>query len=117
MSISKAVNCMKLSTEIFGSVIVIHAPEELNEDNSEQLERFLTSRERQNVIFDLDGTEAVDSAALNALLDIQDVLREMQGDLKIYTSNSVNQTILRITRLDQQLEVFESIIDAVKSFK
>ena len=107
---------MKLSTEIFGSVIVVHAHEELNEENSEQLERFLTSRERQNVIFDLDGTEAIDSVALNVLLDVQDSLREIQGELKIYTSNNVNQTILRITRLDQQLEVFESIIDAVKSF-
>ena len=107
---------MKLSTEIFGSVIVIHAPEELNEDNSEQLERYLTSRERHNVIFDLDGTEAIDSVALSTLLDVQDTLRELQGDLKIYTSNNVNRTILRITRLDQQFEVFESIIDAVKSF-
>ena len=38
------------------------------------------------------------------------------GDLKISTSNAANRKILEITRLDQQLEVFDSVIDAVKSF-
>ena len=40
----------------------------------------------------------------------------MQGDLKIATSNKANRKILEITRLDEQLEVFDTVIDAVKSF-
>jgi hypothetical protein len=40
----------------------------------------------------------------------------MQGDLKISTSNASNHKILEITRLDQQLEVYESVLEAVRSF-
>jgi len=47
----------------------------------------------------------------------QESLRGIEGDLKISTANQVNRTILEITRLDQQLEVFDSVIDAVKSFQ
>ena len=38
------------------------------------------------------------------------------GEVKIATTNSANRKILEITRLDQHLEVFDSVIDAVKSF-
>jgi len=107
---------MNLPTEIFGNVVVIHTPEELSDDKSEQLEGFLTSLERSKVIVDLDGTETFDSLGLAALLNAQETLRELDGDLKIATSNKVNRKIFEITRLDQQLEVFDSVIDAVKSF-
>ena len=107
---------MKLPTEVFGQVVVVHTPEELGEDLAAQLESYLTTLERTRVIVDLDGTEAIDSAGLTALLNSQDSLRELQGDLRISTKNNVNRKILEITRLDEQLEVFESVIEAVKSF-
>ena len=107
---------MKLPTEIFGEVVVVHTPEELSDDVAHQLEQFLTSLERSRVIVEMDSTETVDSAGLTALLNAQEILRALQGDLKISTTNQVNRKILEITRLDQQLEVFESVIDAVKSF-
>jgi len=107
---------MKLPTEIFGNVVVVHTPEELGADTALLLENFLTSQERSNVIVDLDGTETVDSGGLEALLNAQEALRALQGDLKISTSNVANRKILEITRLDQQLEVFDTVIDAVKSF-
>lgn len=107
---------MKLPTEVFGDVVVVHTPEELGADTAMQLESFLTSQERANVIVDLDGSETIDSGGLEALLGAQESLRELTGDLKIATSNPANRKILEITRLDQQLEVFETVIDAVKSF-
>lgn len=107
---------MKLPTEIFGEVIVVHTPEELGGDTIRQVEAYLTSLDRSNVVVDLDGTESLESAGLEALLNAQEVLRGLLGDLKITTSNSANRKILELTRLDQQLEVFDSVIDAVKSF-
>jgi len=107
---------MKLPTEIFGDVAVVHTPEELGADSSVHLERFLTSQERSNIIVDLDGSETIDSGGLEALLNAQEALRTLNGDLKIATSNAANRKILEITRLDQQLEVFDTVIDAVKSF-
>jgi anti-sigma B factor antagonist len=107
---------MKLPTEIFGDVVVVHTPEELGAETSLQLERFLTSQERSNVIVDLDGSETIDSGGLEALLNAQEALRALSGDLKIASSNKANRKILEITRLDEQLEVFDTVIDAVKSF-
>jgi anti-anti-sigma factor len=107
---------MKLPTEVFGDVVVVHTPEEISADTAQNLEAFLTSQERANVIVDLDGSETIDSGGLEALLNAQEALRALQGDLKIATSNAANRKILEITRLDDQLEVFETVIDAVKSF-
>jgi len=107
---------MKLPTEVFGDVVVVHTPEELGADTAVQLEKFLTSQERSNVIVDLDGSETIDSGGLEALVGAQESLRALAGDLKIAASYPANRKILEITRLDQQLEVFDTVIDAVKSF-
>jgi anti-sigma B factor antagonist len=107
---------MKLPTEIFGNVIVVHTPEEISQEQTPQLASVLTSLERSQVVVDLDGTETVDSLGLTLLLDAQENLRLSGGDLRISTSNTYNRKILEITRLDQSLEVFETVLEAVKSF-
>lgn len=108
---------MNLATEIFGKCVVAHAPEELGADQATGFIQFLTHLDRQDVVLDIDGTEQFDSAGLSALLDAQEALRALGGDLKVANTNLNNQTILHMTRLDQQLEVFESVIDAVKSYR
>lgn len=108
---------MNLPTEIFANVVVVHTPEELGGDQADEFLHYLAGLEQHQVVLDLDNTETIDSAGLTALLDAQDRLRAEGGDVKIATSNTVNHKILEITRLDQTLEVFESLIDAVKSFQ
>jgi anti-anti-sigma factor len=107
---------MQLPTEVFGEVVVVHAPDELDEEHAQPFYQFLTAQGRVKVLVDLDGVEALDSAGLASLLDAQDHFRGAQGDVKLIAANSANRKILEITRLDEQLEVFESVIDAVKSF-
>jgi anti-sigma B factor antagonist len=107
---------MNLPTEIFGDVLVVHAPEELNEEQSNKFQKFVLAQERVKVIVDLDSVESFDSAGLSSLLNVQENLQGSHGDLKLIASNNVNRKILEITRLDQQLEVFDSVIDAVKSY-
>ncbi len=108
---------MNLPTEIFGDVVVVHTPEELGADQADEFLLYLTRVDRNHVVLDLDNTEMLDSAGLAALLDAQDKFRADGGDVKIATSNTANHKILEITRLDQSLEVFDSVIDAVKSFR
>jgi anti-anti-sigma factor len=107
---------VKLPTEVFGDVVVVHTPEEISEEHTPQLAGMLTSLERANVVVDLDGTETIDSFSLVALLDVQERLRLANGDLRISTMNANNRKILEITRLDQSLEVFETVVEAVRSF-
>jgi anti-sigma B factor antagonist len=107
---------MNLPTEIFGDVVVVHTPEEFGTDQAAGVEQFLTTVERNHVVLDMDNTEMIDSEGLTTILESQENLRELGGDLKIATTNHVNRKILEITRLDEQLEVFDSVIEAVKSF-
>ena len=107
---------MKCPSEIFGDVVVVHTPEELGDDQAEAFEVLLTQLDRLNVVIDLDSTESINSRGLTSLLNARDALCELGGDVKVATTNHCNRKILEITRLDQQLEVFESITDAVKSF-
>jgi anti-sigma B factor antagonist len=108
---------MTLPTEIFGNVIVVHSPEELGHDQADSIQAFLTTLDRTSVVLDMDASETIDSKGLTALLDVQDRLRELGGDLKLATTNINNRKILEMTRLDAHLEVFESVVDAVKSFR
>ena len=107
---------MNLPTEIFGNVVVVHTPQELGSDQAGGFESFAATLERSSAVFDLDGTETLDSRGLTALLNVQDKLRERGGDMKIAVTNPTNRKILEITRLDRHLEVFESVVDAVRSF-
>lgn len=108
---------MKLPTEIFGDVIVVHTPEELGCNQAEAFEACVTALERKNLVLDLDNTETFDSRGLTALLQVQETARQEMGDVKLATANVTNRKILEITRLDDQLEVFASVVDAVKSFR
>lgn len=107
---------MKLPTEVFGEVIVVHTPDEINADNADELEDFLTTLEKSFVLVDIDATETIDSAGLESILKAMDSLRIMGGDLKVSTGNSINRKIFEITRLDQQVDVHDNVLDAVKSF-
>jgi len=107
---------MQLATENFGEIVVVHAPQDVGEEQAEHVAAYLTSLDRAKVIVDLDGSEVIDSQGLEMLLNVQDALRLSGGDLKIVTTNSTNRTILEITRLDQQLEVFGTVIEAVRAF-
>ena len=108
---------MNLATETFGQVVVVHTPEELSSAQADEFALFVRRLERRSVVFDLDGTETFDSGGLTALLDAHDELRQAAGDAKLAVNNPTNRKILEITRLDQQLEVFESVVDAVRSYQ
>ena len=108
---------MNLTTEIFGECMVVHAPQDMGREQADRLENFLHTVERIQIVLDIDDVEQIDSVGLTALVNSQENLRALGGDLKISTDSAVNRKILEITRLDQQLEVFDSVIDAVKSFR
>lgn len=108
---------MKLPVEVFGDTVVVHTPEELAADQADGFLAFMSSLPQNLVVLDLDNTENFDSAGLTAMCDLADRMRELGGDVKFATNNALNRKILEITRLDQQFEIFESVVDAVKGFR
>lgn len=110
---------MTISTETFGRVLVAHTPEELHEEASRELMSVLGEPVAQGmvlVVAQMDCTESLDSAGLTALLDLRDELRQHGGNLKICNLTETGQKIFELTRLDNHLDTFDSVIDAVASF-
>ena len=110
---------MAITTETFGRVLVAHTPEELNEESARELMLALetpVANGTTNVVAQMDRTEALDSAGLTALLDLRDELRQHGGNLKICNLSEIGQKVFELTRLDDKLDTYESMIDAVASF-
>lgn len=105
---------MKFDSEVFGDVVVVHTPEDLNEDQAEALEEFVRGLPQRFVVLDLDGAESISGRGLEAILNIADIRRAELGDLRVTTTNHVNRKILEITRLDATIEVLDSVVDAVR---
>ncbi len=111
---------MQVSTETFGNVLVAHTPEELTEETTrlfhEAIETHLQAG-LKSVVLQMDRSETVDSAGLTALVDLHERLREQGGNVKICALTETGRKIFHVTRLDEEFDLYESMIDAVGSFQ
>lgn len=111
---------MKLTTETFGQVMVVHTPDDLNSDNSagflEAIDASIAAGQRK-IVLEMDRTEQYDSQGLTMLLDLHDRLQEKGGEMKISGLGETGRKIFEVTRLNQQFDVFDSLIDAVSSLQ
>jgi anti-sigma B factor antagonist len=111
---------MQLTTETFGRTLVVHTPEELTAESisvfQQSVEDALDSGNLQ-MVFEFERTDLVDSEGLTMLLDVRDKLREQGGDLKLCGLIDHSRKVFEVTRLDRQFDVFDSVIDAVSSFR
>ena len=111
---------MQLATETFGAVMVVHTPEELTSDTASVFLDALTApieQGRTQLVLEMEHTEGFDSEGLEALLDLQDKLRELHGNIKICGLGDPGRKIFELTRLDRRFDLFDSVIDAVASFQ
>lgn len=111
---------MNLTTETFGNVTVVHTPDDLLAENAagflDALEPAIAAGQLQMVL-EMDRTDLYDSAGLTALLDLQDRLRARGGNVKVSGLNETGRKIFEVTRFDQRFDLFQSLIDAVSSFR
>jgi anti-anti-sigma factor len=110
---------VQISTETVGNVLVAHTPDELTEDTAaaffSALDAPVTSGQVR-IVLQMDRSEIYDSSGLSALLDFQDRLKRAGGNVKISGLADHSRKIFEVTRLDQRVDVFGSVIDAVASF-
>lgn len=107
---------MKIITETFGNVLVAHAPDELTEDSTGALVDTVHAAFASGqtaIVLQMENSETFDSSGLTQLADLQDELREENGSLTMCGLSETGRTIFRITRLEHEFEICESVIDAV----
>jgi anti-anti-sigma factor len=110
---------MAISTETYGDVAVTRLDDELTQDNVARfesvVEQLLTDGIRQLVI-DMEKTEFLDNAGLEAIDDLMLRLDKSGGQVRFSGLGATCRKIFEITRFDRRSDIFESLIDAVRSF-
>lgn len=111
---------MQITSETFGDVVVVHTPDDLMEETSRLLTEAIEGHLRKgssSIVLQMDRTDSYDSQGLTALLDLQDQARQAGGAVKISGLADPGRKIFELTRLDHRFDVFDSVIDAVASFR
>jgi len=107
---------MQLAYEVFGEIAVLHAPEELTEENVPALFSALERIPVTHIVLDLERMELIDSAGLTAIVNAHELLEQKQGSLRLVASHPINRKILHITGIEQTIPVFDTVVDAAKTF-
>ena len=107
------------SIESQGAVDVVKPMAPLDHDNSAEFSETVAtglSTGKPMVVLDMSDIPLIDSAGLDALLDLQDALQDRGGAIKLAAATQLCQEVLRITGVDHQFETFDEVKSAVGSF-
>jgi len=102
-----------------GAVDVLSLDAALQEENCDSLRTAAeecVKRGQPRLIIDLGSVAFIDSAGLEALLEINDRCLGRGGACKLSGPNALCVDILRATGVDEELEVVDSIVKGAGSF-
>lgn len=68
------------------------------------------------VVLDMSEVSLIDSAGLEALVDLQDRCLRHGGVLKLGGPTHLCEDILRVTGVDEQIELYPDVVTAMGSF-
>lgn len=108
-----------IETSRQGTIAIFQSPERLNADAAEEFEVVAEDCLAANVplaVINLEGTQILDSAGLEFLVDFADQLKSQGGDLKLAAPNNLCAEILAITEVGSEIEVYKNVNQAVRSF-
>lgn len=112
---------MEIDLQTIGAVSVIRplGPITNKEDASQFRDRALEtiSVAKGRVVVDAEELSYVDSSGLEALLDVAEHLEALGQGLKLGEVNDTLKDAIRVTKLTDHFEPFESVQDAVRSYR
>lgn len=111
---------MQINTETFGDVLVAHTPDEVSEESSPHFIAALSEAieaGQLKLVLQMDRSDQFDSVGLTSLVELKEKIRSAGGSLKISGLPDTGQRVFEVTRLDSRFEIFDSVIDAVSSFR
>ena len=111
---------MPITSETYGEVAVIRLEDELTGDSVPRFQAVLDQplgEGIRNFVLDMEKTEYLDNAGLEAIQDLITQLQPAAGQLKASGLGTGCRKIFQLTRLDRRVDLFDSLIDAVRSFQ
>ena len=110
---------MQISAEGYGQAVVLNCKGELTADSLESLkaavEHQLQERDIRDIVLNFEEVPLIDSAALEYLLDLQEILAERLGQVKLAKLDEHLLKILQITRLDSAFDKYQDLSQAVRT--
>lgn len=110
---------MSTTATEYGNVSVLAVKGELTVETVEAFTHKAsqcTSQSHFDLIVDCSSLTQVDSAGLEALVDVLKTCEDELGVVKLCAVDDTLAKILEITRLDRRFEVFDDLESAVQSF-
>jgi anti-sigma B factor antagonist len=100
-------------------VLIKRVPERLNLRHARVFLREvqpLLESDRPQLVFDLSQIQQMDAAGVDMLLHCMAEVMKRDGDLKLASPSAQASVILELTRTDRLFEIYETSVDAVRSF-
>jgi anti-anti-sigma factor len=102
-----------------GAIHILTGDEPINGATIGQLDSQLLacfSHGQPKVVVDLERVALIDSAGLEWLVDAAEKCFQRGGQVQIAAPSTLCNDILRITGVSEQIEVFDDVTSAVRSF-
>jgi anti-anti-sigma factor len=110
---------MNVNAEGYGHAVILNMKGDLVLDAlatfRQMVDHQLEGKDVVDLVLNLQEVPFVDSAALEYLLDLQDLLAERLGQVRLVKCSPDVRKILEVTRLDSTFEVFDDIPEAIKA--
>jgi len=111
---------LSLETRNRGDVIVVHCQGRIvYRDEAAALSRLVGEilQQSNKVVLDLSGVSSMDGAGIGELALLETWAREKNAELKCAGANDLVLALLRLTNLDEVLEVHPSVDAALESLR
>jgi anti-anti-sigma factor len=102
-----------------GAVDVVYGDDPLNADFAPtmlQVLRNCGTQRQPHVVVDFEHIPLIDSAGLEAILDVHEEFQQRGGTMKLAVSHSLCREILDVTGVGGRFEIFPDVASAVGSF-
>ncbi len=102
-----------------GGVLVLKPKGALREDNLVSLHAEVVSETRGGlplIAIDLSDTQLIDGAGLDWMLALDEQCGQRGGGVRLCNAGDLCHDLLRITIVGEQLDHFDSLVDALRSF-
>ena len=110
---------MKIHEQTSGAVAVLKPAGPLAQDDAKVFKDHVTRNLGVHLgrfVVDMSDVPFVDSAGLEALVDVTEQLSQSGRSLKLCSANKTIREVLHLTNLAAQFDLFEDVNTAVRSF-
>ncbi|MEN3037620.1 MAG: STAS domain-containing protein [Candidatus Kryptonium sp.] len=112
---------MQLKTKRVDDVVIVEIKGNLmggpDSQKFRDILRKLLNEGRSKVVVDLKNVKIINSAGLGTLISGLTTMRNSGGDLRLANPNDKIESLLKITRLIKVFEIYNSIDEAIESYK